>query len=226
MIRTVVVGANGKMGQEIIKTINDQGLVLSAGIDAIGNWKSFGDLDASQVDVLIDFSRPESFVESVEWCSQKGVPMVSGTTGLSNEEKAMLVELAKTQACLWSANMSLGVAFVNELIKSFKNLEEGFDFQIEEAHHRHKVDKPSGTALLLQNTLQSQIKKELPEPLSIRGGGIFGTHKLMAMSEEEIITLEHIALNRQVFAKGAVRAALWIVNQKPGFYSMKNVLAI
>ena len=119
-----------------------------------------------------------------------------------------LTKAAESCPVLWSANMSLGVNFVAELIKSLSVLEEDFDFQIEETHHRHKVDKPSGTAILLQESLQAKLKKTLPEPLSVRGGGVFGIHKLMAMSEEETITIEHVALNRKVFAKGAVKAAV------------------
>ena len=126
---------------------------------------------------------------------------------------------------LWSSNMSVGVNFLNGLLKHFKSL-KGFDFQIEEVHHRHKKDAPSGTALTLQKTLQSAVETPLPEALAIRGGGVFGIHKVWAIADEEVLTFEHQALNRKVFAKGAVAAARWIAGQPPGYYSMLDVLGL
>ncbi|MCB9027357.1 MAG: 4-hydroxy-tetrahydrodipicolinate reductase [Bdellovibrionaceae bacterium] len=226
MEKVVVVGANGRMGQEIISALENSKLEFGAGVDTVGDWKSYEELDPNKVAVVIDFSSPASFVKACEWCLNNQKPMVSGTTGITEKEKQAFHHLAQSQAAIWSANMSLGVNFLAELIKKLKFLEEDFDFQIEEFHHRHKIDKPSGTALLLQKSLQSELKKTLPEPLSIRGGGIFGIHRVYAMSEEETISIEHVALNRQVFAKGAVKAAEWIVNKKAGNYSMKDVLGL
>ncbi len=226
MKKVVVVGAGGRMGQEIIQVINESDLNFLDGVDVHGNWKSLSDINPAETSVVIDFSTPPSFVEACAWCKLNKIPLVSGTTGVNEEDKAKLKELATSQAVLWAANMSMGVTFVAELIKQLGVLEEDFDFQIEETHHRHKVDKPSGTAILLQEAFQSVLKKQLPEPLSIRGGGVFGIHKLMAMSEEETISIEHVALNRRVFAKGAVKAASWIIGQKAGSYQMKDVLGL
>ena len=226
MEKVAVVGANGRMGQEIIAALENSKLEFGAGIDVSGEWKTFASLDPSNVSVVIDFSSPASFVEACKWCLENQKPLVSGTTGIGEEERKAFDHLAQSQAAIWAANMSMGVNFMAELIKKLSRLEEDFDFQIEEAHHRHKVDKPSGTAILLQDSLQNVLENPLPEPLSIRGGGIFGIHKVMAMSEEETISIEHVALNRQVFAKGAVKAAEWIVKQKAGNYSMKDVLGL
>ncbi|WP_374029484.1 4-hydroxy-tetrahydrodipicolinate reductase [Bdellovibrio bacteriovorus] len=124
---------------------------------------------------------------------------------------------------LWSSNMSLGVAVLNEALKSLSAISH-FDFQIEELHHNKKKDKPSGTAITLQENLEKAVGRELPEALAIRGGGIFGVHKIYAMSDEEVLTFEHTALNRTVFAKGAVQAAEWLVKQKPGLYQIRDVL--
>ncbi|MCB0391149.1 MAG: 4-hydroxy-tetrahydrodipicolinate reductase [Bdellovibrionales bacterium] len=226
MEKVVVVGANGRMGQEIISVLENSKLEFGFGVDIAGDWKSFSELNPSKVSIVIDFSSPQSFIDACQWCIDNQKPLVSGTTGVGDEERNIFNHLAHSQAALWAANMSLGVNFVAELVKQLGRLEEDFDFQIEEAHHRYKVDRPSGTALLLQNSLQSVLKNQLPEPLSIRGGGIFGIHKVMAMSDEETISIEHVALNRKVFAKGAVKAAEWLVTQKAGMYTMKDVLGL
>ena len=123
----------------------------------------------------------------------------------------------------WASNFSIGVALVTEMLNVFSKHNE-FDFQIEELHHRHKRDRPSGTAKSLQKALQKVVLKDLPEPVSIRGGEIFGIHKVWAMGASENITIEHTALNRSVFAEGAVRAAVWLAEQKSGNYTMRDLL--
>lgn len=226
MGNVVVVGAAGKMGTEIRKGLESSKLKFYEGVDSGSPWKSLRDLDPSQVQVVIDFSAPDSLMEVINWCKTHGVALVSGTTGIGEGERESLTDLAKVQPVIWSANMSMGVNFVAALLSHFARLEGEFDFQIEEAHHRHKKDKPSGTAILLQNKLSENLKGSLPEPLSIRGGGIFGIHKVFAMSEDEVICLEHTALNRSVFANGAVKAAEWLIGKSPGLYSMQDVLGI
>lgn len=109
------------------------------------------------------------------------------------------------------------------MLAQFSRL-EGYDFQIEELHHNRKKDKPSGTALFLQEKLQSAVGSPLEAPVAIRGGGIFGIHRVWAMGQEETITLEHTAMNRRVFARGALKAATWLLGRPPGFYSMDDVL--
>ena len=119
--------------------------------------------------------------------------------------------------------MSLGVAVLTEALEVFSKISQ-YDFQIEEFHHNRKKDRPSGTAKSLQEKLEHSVGRKLPEPVSIRGGGIFGVHKVHAMAEEEHLVFEHIALNRAVFARGAVEAAQWLCSKKKGFYSMRDVL--
>jgi 4-hydroxy-tetrahydrodipicolinate reductase len=118
----------------------------------------------------------------------------------------------------------LGVAVLTEAIRVLGKL-KGADFQIEEFHHNKKVDKPSGTALWLQEALEKVVGKSIPEPLAIRGGGIFGVHRVHAMTDEETLTFEHQALNREVFARGALVAAKWIKNRPAGLYKMTDVLS-
>ena len=119
--------------------------------------------------------------------------------------------------------MSLGVAVLNQALELCSQL-EGFDFQIEEFHHKRKKDNPSGTAITLQENLEKATERKLPPPIGMRGGGLFGIHKVWAFSEEEALLFEHQALNRAVFARGALKAARWLSQQEPGLYGMKDVL--
>lgn len=231
-LRVAVVGANGRMGQELQKAlVANAATEAFAGVVRKGNAQGFAnsvqkisDKKLSEAGVWIDFSTVENFDDVLKAAQAAKVPLVSGVTGISPKQKQGLEKAAKNIPLLWSANMSVGIAALRRAMKIAADL-EGFDFQIEEAHHIRKKDKPSGTALLLQNTLEDVTGKKWPEPVSLRGGGIFGIHKVWMMSEEEVLTFEHSALNRAVFAKGAVKAALWLSKQKPGFYSMDDLFA-
>jgi 4-hydroxy-tetrahydrodipicolinate reductase len=229
-VRLAVIGATGRMGCEILSLAgDDQRFEKIAGV-ARGqsplvplNCASVDRLPVERLDVVIDFSQPELFNDVVDWCVRHGRALVSGVTGLTAEHRRRLETAAQTIPVLWAPNMSLGIAVMAEMFGAFSRL-NGFEFQIEEAHHKHKKDKPSGTALFLQERLQQATGRELPEPLALRGGGIFGIHKVWAMGEEEIITLEHTAMNRKVFARGALQAAFWIRGRRPGLYKMGDVL--
>ncbi len=224
-----VVGASGKMGQELRHVIQEAGHIPYFGIykskkpegftHSANNWV---DKNALDVDLWIDFSLPEAFDQSMKALVGFKKPIVSGTTGLSLAQKEFLSTAGKNVAILWSSNMSVGVAFLNKLLSQFSAIKD-FDFQIEELHHKHKKDAPSGTAKTLQENLEKAVGKTVPPTLSIRGGGIFGIHKVWAMSDQEVITIEHQALNRKVFAEGALRAGLAILNKGPGLYSMKDI---
>lgn len=214
-------GSTGRMGYEISKIISE-----SADLDLFMSLRRNSVPDpgqAPEVDVWVDFSTPEALSNNLKVAMENKKPFVCGTTGFSKEEEETLASAAQKIPVLWSSNMSVGVAVLNEALKVFSSLKD-FDFQIEEFHHIHKKDRPSGTAITLQKNLQEIVGRPLPEPLSIRGGGIFGVHKVFAMSPEETISFEHTALNRAVFARGALQAARWIHGQKPGLYSMKDCL--
>ena len=229
-INLVIAGIAGRMGQEIVKVVAaDPEWNLAGGIDrAVSPVSSRVESDPGEyqkkgVDVVIDFSSPALFRDVLDWCVANKRPFVSGTTGLTKDDFQKLKTASKKTAVLWAPNMSLGIAMFGELIKKVAAL-EGFDFQVEEFHHRHKKDKPSGTAILLQDVLKASAKNEVPDPVSIRGGGIFGIHRLYCMSPDETLTIEHVALNRSVFAKGAVSAAKWLSGQRPGLYELKDTL--
>lgn len=219
--RVGLFGATGRMGKEI-----SQLLATSSDLElhyAVQRTTAWDESRASEVDVWIDFSLPEAFEAMLQRVKSTGKPLVSGTTGLSAEQLLKLKQLAENQPVLWASNMSLGVAVLSEALKALSALSD-FDFQIEEIHHHRKKDKPSGTAITLQENLKRAVQKDLPEPVAIRGGGVFGEHKIYALGEEEVLTFSHSALNRTVFAKGAVRAASWIIHQKSGYYSVANML--
>lgn len=220
-IKVGLVGSSGRMGQEISKVVSENprcDLFYSYSRSEKWNPKK-----AADVDVWIDFSSPEALKDVLERAAANKTPVVCGTTGFSKKEKDLLVQYGKKIPVLWSSNMSLGVAVLNEALKSLAAISH-FDFQIEEIHHNKKKDKPSGTAITLQENLEKAVGKKLPEPLAIRGGGVFGVHKIYSLSDEEVLMFEHTALNRTVFAKGAVMAAEWLIKQKPGVYQIRDVL--
>ena len=220
-MKFIIPGSNGRMGKSLVK-------LLSEKKQEVVELDRNSDLDAITLgakNIVIDFSSPEFFDKILDWSVSNEVPFVSGTTGLTDEQFNNLSNAGKKIPVLWAPNMSLGVAFVNKLISKFSEIAEDFDFQIEEFHHRHKVDQPSGTGIFLQETLKKAVNKDVPEVLSVRGGGIYGVHKVWAMSEEETISIEHQALNRDVFASGAIKCANWLIDKKSGSYSIENVIS-
>lgn len=230
-INVAVFGASGRMGQEIATLLDQsQNLTAALGVCRSGQAAGFKKVakkletkDFKNMDVLIDFSVADSFLEALKFAEEAKVPLVSGTTGLSEKQLKALQKTAKSIPVLWAPNMSLGVATLERALEALAAISH-FDFQIEETHHRHKIDKPSGTALLLQRKLESVLKRKLPEPLALRGGGVFGVHQVHVMGDNETLTFEHRALNRKLFAEGALTAARWIVGKKKGLYSLQDVL--
>jgi 4-hydroxy-tetrahydrodipicolinate reductase len=174
--------------------------------------------------VVIDFSLPEATVEIASTCAAQGIPLVSGVTGIGEVDRGALHKAAEKIPVLYSANMSVGIQMLAKALDALKGA-EGFDLSIEDIHHRHKKDRPSGTAILLNEELKSRTGRGAAEILSIRGGGVIGTHRVLALSDSESLSFEHNALNRTVFAHGACRAARWVVGRGPGFHSLRDILA-
>jgi 4-hydroxy-tetrahydrodipicolinate reductase len=226
-MRIVIVGATGKMGEEIRQLIaNDRNLKFAGGTarkdqpkeNIFKNPKNIG----TAFDVIIDFSSAENFSETLAWAQKVKKPFLSGTTGISESQKKELAQAAKKIPILWAPNTAPGVHLVKKILAEL-DIPETFDVQVTEYHHKMKKDSPSGTAILLQDTLKKKRKK-LPEPISIRGGGIFGIHRIELMSKGETITIEHQALGRTLFAQGALDAAKWLSSQKNGMHSMDEFL--
>jgi 4-hydroxy-tetrahydrodipicolinate reductase len=219
-----LIGSSGRMGIEVQRAAEEMGFSLGPMINSDNLTHFLNETQKTKVDVWIDFSAPKVLNEILGHIQKYPVPIVSGTTGVDKDLKAKLQLVSKKSPVFWAPNMSIGVAVVSRMLEAFDGL-EGFDFQIDETHHKHKKDRPSGTAILLQEKLQEVVgRKKLTAPLSIRGGGVYGIHRVQAFSDEEVISIEHRALNRRVFAKGALWAAEKIVKYKSGYFEMKDLL--
>lgn len=223
-LRIALVGARGKMGQAIQELIrSEKGLALSAIVNTPQDWTA---VDPKKVDVVIEFSSVEGLKHTLRWCQDSKKPLVSGTTGLGSKDRAAIKKASKKIPILYSANMSMGIAVMSAMLKAFGAVED-WKFQLEEAHHAQKKDKPSGTALLLQGELEDVLGRKLHEPLSIREGEIPGTHEIRAFGPEETLVLRHIAANRRIFARGALRAARWLFDKKrAGLYDLSDLYKV
>jgi 4-hydroxy-tetrahydrodipicolinate reductase len=265
-VSIAVAGAAGRMGRAIIAAAAaDNRFRLAGGTERTGSHALGMDLGAlaggdgfgiaaadsvhtaaTSADVWLDFTTPEATLDALDALASTQVKAaVIGTTGLSAEQEARVADAAKRIAIVRSGNFSLGVNLLAGLVRqAAAKLGQGWDIEITEAHHRRKVDAPSGTALLLGEAaaqgrdvsldnarlkLREGITGERPDGgigfSAIRGGGIVGDHDVAFVSEREIVTLSHRALDRAVFADGALAAALWIADKPPGLYSMQDVLA-
>jgi len=218
-LKLALVGGDGRMGQEIARLAREQGSKIVATMDAKGRWSDHTD----EVDVVIDFSQPGGFRKALDHCVKAGLPLVSGTTGLTSADRKKLAKAAQKIPVLYSANMSAGIAVLSAMLEKFRSLGD-WDFHVDEVHHNRKVDSPSGTALLLDERLSGVLGRKLPKPNAIRGGGVPGIHQVWAMGPEEIVVLQHTAFNRGVFARGALRAAGWLFDKnQPGLYDLSDL---
>lgn len=225
MIRIAVNGAAGRMGKEIIGLLADhENIELKETIDLSGRTsaRSISEVDPSRIDGIIDFSKPAAMLKTAKWCFKNKKFLVSGTTGLSKAQSQQLQRYSKKIPILWAPNLSLGVAALKKVVTELAKL-ESFDFQIEEIHHRLKKDRPSGTALALQSVLSKSLGRKIPNPISIRGGGIRGIHRIIAMGEGEIITLEHVAMDRAIFARGALEATEFLAKHSNGLFGLEDL---
>ena len=197
-------------------------------------------------DVIIDFTVPEASLFHAKIASEHRIPIVIGTTGLNENQLTELRDIGKLIPIVYSANFSIGIALMQDLVEdSVKKLGLDWDIEILESHHNQKVDAPSGTALLIGNVAAEARKQKLHEVMSvsrngiigkrnkdeigfavIRGGDIVGEHSIKFFNQSERIEINHLANNRNIFAKGAIRSAIWAIDNEPGFYSLKDVLKI
>lgn len=266
MIRLTVMGASGRMGQMLVRQIDDSDVAaLSAAIERSGHdWigedlgRMMGsgerglivsdDLDTAlaQSDAIIDFTTPAVSVALAAKAAQAGVAHVIGTTGFSDADLSAIAEAAKTGRIVRAGNMSLGVNLLVTLTRQVAAaLGTEYDIEIVEAHHRHKVDAPSGTALMLGDAAAKGRGVTLADVAdrgrdgmtgartkgaigfhALRGGDYIGEHDVIFAGEGERLVLRHVASDRSLFARGALRAALWLKAQGPGEYTMIDVLGL
>lgn len=221
------------MGQEILQLCKDSkgfctpSLGISRSFGDTGYERSLPDLQSLKgqkfADIIIDFSSPQALRLLVKELHNYRIPLVSGTTGLSKADFESLKKLSRKIPVFWAPNTSIGVAVMRRALTAFASISH-YDFDLEEVHHSQKKDSPSGTAKLLVDDLERVLGKKLNSVHSIRGGGVAGVHKVWALGPEEVVTIEHTALNRRVFARGALEIAKWMLGRKPGLYSMDDFL--
>lgn len=265
-MRIAVVGASGRMGLFLLKAavlsknsdltvavsrVESDSLGKDAGeLSGVGtiDVKVTADLTAvvDQFDVLIDFTRPEPSLEYIEICRKAGKKIVIGTTGFSDEQKATIKQAANDVAIVLAPNMSVGVNLTLKLLETTaKVMGDYTDIEVIEAHHRHKVDAPSGTALRMGEVIADTLERDLKACAiygregntgerdrktigfsTIRAGDIVGEHTVMFADEGERVEITHKATSRMTFATGAIRAAEWLKDKETGLYDMQDVLGI
>ena len=250
-----VAGCTGRVGALLIEEIlsgNWAGLELAggtapdAGVVPVDYFTTTEPADLfKRADAVIDFTRPEATLKHVQIAAETNTAMIIGTTGLSADDEAQLAKAAEKTPIIYAANMSVGVNLLLALVeKAASTLDPaGWDIEIFESHHKHKVDAPSGTALAIgkaaaegRNVNLNDVKVAARDGITgerengsigfsvARGGDVVGEHTAYFYAAGERIELSHIATNRALFAKGALRAAGWLKDQPPGLYSMRDVL--
>ena len=245
MVRIGIIGAAGRMGQAIATLAPEMDVAVIGGFDRGGMVSGdYADLPAlaAAADVLIDFSSPPALADNLDAARRANTPVVIGTTGLLDEHHALINATAARLAILQTANTSLGVNLLAALVEqAAQRLGADWDIEIVEMHHRHKVDAPSGTALLLgaaanagRNTKSNRTdrmgsgKREEGGVYyaSLRGGSVAGDHQVIFATEGERIELGHRAEGRAIFARGALKAAAWLKGKPAGRFTMQDVLGL
>lgn len=242
MTRLGIIGSGGRMGRAIAQAITDAGHELAGGVDRDEDVSPL----AAASDVLIDFSSPAALEGNLDAAVAAGVPILVGTTGLEERHHWLLDQAADKIAVLQTGNTSLGVNMLAFLVEeAAKRLGEDWDIEIVETHHRMKVDAPSGTALLLGEAAARGREVGLSNVAvrgrdgitgaresgtigfaALRGGSVAGDHTVHFLADNERLSLSHIAENRGIFARGAVKGALWLVGKPAGRYGMREVLGL
>lgn len=264
-VRIAIAGASGRMGRMLIEaTVQDPQARLVGALDREGSPSLGSDASAwlgrasgvsitsdlaqglAEAQVLIDFTRPEGTMAHLAVCQRLGVAMVIGTTGFSEAQKAELAEAAKTLPVMMAPNMSVGVNVVMRLLDvAARALSQGYDIEVIETHHRHKVDAPSGTALAMGEVVAQALGRDLktcavygregvtgerdPSTIgfaTIRGGDVIGDHTVLFAGTGERIEITHKSSSRSTYAQGSLRAAHFLAGRAPGLYSMNDVLGL
>lgn len=250
MIKIIMNGCNGKMGQVISRLAEeDENCTIVAGFDINTESRNGYPVFATpsefdgEADVVIDFSHPDSFSGIMNYCKAKKLPVIVCTTGLSNVQKNEMEAAAEDIPVFFSANMSLGINLLINLAKKAVNiLGDKFDIEIVEKHHNQKIDAPSGTALAIADAISEEMpggaeyvydrhtarRKRKSSEIGIhavRGGTIVGEHSVIFAGNDEVIELNHSAASKEVFAVGAISAAKFMAGKNPGMYNMDDLIS-
>ncbi|EDM24589.1 4-hydroxy-tetrahydrodipicolinate reductase [Caminibacter mediatlanticus TB-2] len=249
-----IVGATGRVGKLLVKILKEEnekiGAVMFNGKQTI-NFDSDTIItnDAEELlkncDIAIDFSAPIATENLLEAAIKNPKPLVIATTGLNEHQKNLMIEASKKCPILYATNMSLGIAILNKLVAMVSEKLRDFDIEITEQHHRYKVDAPSGTALTLAESCAKARGLNLKDVIvtgrsghvgprskdeigvfAIRGGDVVGRHTVGFYNDGEFLELHHTATSRETFARGAIKVAKWLINQKPGLYSINDALGL
>ena len=250
MTRIIMNGCNGKMGQVITQIADSrEDCEIVAGFDInetqMSSYPVFSNpFDFNgEADVLIDFSHPSALTNILNFCKERKIPAVICTTGLTNEQKNEKTAAAENIGVFFSANMSLGINLLIDLVqRATRILEDSFDIEIVERHHNQKIDAPSGTALAIADAIAETLSTP-PEYVydrhsvrnkrksteigihAVRGGTIVGDHTVIFAGKDEVIEVKHSAASKEVFAVGAVKAALYMAGKEKGMYNMNNLIS-
>lgn len=249
MVKVLINGCNGKMGQELANLVKiDNDCVLVGGLDKeqTGEFTFLVYTDYNNIieeaDVIIDFSVPVATMNVLEYAKQKHIPIVIATTGFSSEQEAEILKSSKEIPIFKSANMSLDINLMCRIVANLAQILKGNDIEIIETHHNRKIDSPSGTAMLLADSINKALNNSMSYEFnrhdkhekrskneigisSVRGGNIVGEHSVIFFSENESFEIKHTAYSRSLFADGALKAAKFMVNGKffNGLYDMNDI---
>ncbi len=259
MVQILLIGCNGRMGQAITSAAKERtNISIAAGVDVQSSEQSFPvytDLNkvTEKIDVIIDFSHHSGANKAMEYAAYKKLPIVMATTGLNQQQLDLLVECSKKTAVLRSANMSVGVNLMIDLVqKAAKALYQNYDIELIEKHHNQKLDSPSGTALAIADAMNEAIASTSPDFTTraktmeyvngregvqtkrtnheigihaVRGGTIAGEHTVLFAGKDELLEIKHTALSRSIFAEGALSAAIFLADKEIGYYGMNDMFA-
>jgi len=248
MIKVLINGINGRMGQEVLRQINElDEFEACCGMDRFNNndfhFPIYNDISLIKEipDIIIDFSIPEASMDILEFAKTNNIPLVIATTGFSNEQLSIIEKTSKLIPIFRSGNMSYEVNIMANIVSKLATQLKDSDIEIIETHHRNKIDSPSGTALILADSINNALNNEMKYQYSrhsvrqkrpakeigihsIRGGTEVGKHTVIFYGENETFEITHTVTSRSIFAQGALKAAKFLVNQKPGLYNMKDLI--
>ena len=247
MLKILINGISGRMGQEVLKAVNNSSdFEVCCGVDKTNSNFSFPiyndvNLIKEKPDIIIDFSVPDATMNILEYAKQDSIPIVIATTGFSEDQLGMIKEYSKSIPVFRSGNMSYEINIMADIVAKLATQLKDSDIEIVETHHRNKIDSPSGTALILADSINDaldnkmdyqynrhSIRQKRPDKEigihSIRGGTEVGKHTVMFLGQNESFEITHTVTSRSIFAEGALKAAKFLMHKKNGLYNMKDLI--